>query len=240
MLGASNAGMASAVQYPRFIFDFPRTLVGHGLQGWHRCDSIVTDGMTIEQIDDQSGNGRHAVQAVTLLQPDVDDVNFARRAAAFGGGPYLTIPADLAAAMPADNWTMWVVGQAADDSTDMGIFSIGSSGGASMDVEAGNWTVRAKGIGLAVDGAADTANLHLFAITRASGTMRLYIDGAEVVLDAPTIAVVAPSGASSIGSVALAVFVWIGWFLESGAVSRVLTPAELAALYAYYTLYYTP
>lgn len=220
--------------------DFPFSLIGNGLEGFYRCDSLITDGFTISQINDQSGNGRHAVQASGALQPDYDPINFSRAAAAFGGGPYLAIPGGLASAMPADNWTIWVAAQAASDTDDMGIFSVGATGGVAVDAESGNWTVRAKGVGLATDGAVDTVSPHLVALTRTSGTMQLYIDGAEVSLASANVSVGAPSGTSSIGSVAGAVFVWLGWFLECGAVSGVLTAGELARLYDYYVTYYNP
>lgn len=227
---------AAALQQASLLSAFPSTLPN--LEGWWRCDSVVTDGFTISQINDQSGLGRPAVQANGLLQPDYDTANFERASAAFAGGPYLTIGTGLATAMPADNWTMWCALQCADDSFNQGVFSIGSSGGVSIDVESSAWVARVKGVGTPTDGASDTFP-HLIEVTRASGTLHMYIDSAEVSLTSPTASVIAPSGSSSIGSVALAVFTWVGWFLESGAVSRVLTSSERAQLYSYYRSYYS-
>lgn len=242
IVGQNNAGAATSTPAEP---DFPFTLIGDGLE--HLCrvgdlDTVTESGGLISQVDDQSGNDRHATQAISLLRPELDELTYPLGAAAFAAAQFFDVTSDLATAMPSDNWTLWIVAETDDAPSSQGLLAIASLGGYALDLEGGNRVVRRQGGSNATDGAADGL-LHLFVVQRISGSVHVMMDGIEVSVTGATGVVGTPSGGSFVGALTAAFFKFNGWAQEWAAVSRVLTgvpgvgnpcTGELAELTDYY------
>jgi len=221
------------------LVDYPLTLVGDAdFQGFWRCDLLTTDGSTISRIDDRTGHGRHATQALTLSQPNYDTVNFMQPSAGFTGGPYLGVSTALAAAMAADGWTTWTVFACADIGQAFEfIITIGTATGWSLTIESSALVMRSTGVGSATDSAADT-DAHLLLVTRSGGIIHIYLDGVEQSVASSNVGVSAPTGISALGAFTSGVFPFIGWGFEWGVFSRALTSGERASLAMYVPRWY--
>lgn len=186
---------------------------------------ITESGGLISQVDDRSGNARHATQESALLQPELDTATLTQWSVMLNGGSVLDVADTLANAMPQTGWTFAVVFQADATAGNQGIWCISAgAGGYSLTIEGTNWAVRHQPSGVTSDGAADT-DLHLIIIGRIGTTDHMIIDGIEVALGATPTAPTPPTAVSAWGMLLKAglVFPFAGWSCEIIALSRDLT-----------------
>jgi hypothetical protein len=220
------------------VFDFSKSLIGNGLQALYRLDAGQYNGVPLDNlttINDQSGNGFTATSASgheAVLDPPGN--SFPGAAAFFYGSNWMGIAAGLATAMNATDFSVWWIGAQGDDvSVSQAMISIGTAAGYSLDLEASSWSLRSYGVGVAPDGTADDAAVHLVLVYRTGGVVHMEVDGVAKTVTSNNIGVNAPSGISQLGQLVGGAFPLIGWILEAAAVSRALTSTERAALAAY-------
>jgi hypothetical protein len=232
-------------QNRRLTSDFARSLIGDAaLQGFWRVESghVTSGGGAISQLDDQSGNGRHATQTSGALKPTLDTTTYGTWCASFFAGGILELADTLAAAMPQNNWTLATVRKLATTSGSQTTIAVGALGGYAETMESAKPSIRHQGQAVAADGAATTTK-RLVVCQRISGVDHMSINGVEVALTG-TPGQGTPSGVSAIGMLLLAglFFPLDGDLFEVIALSRLLTggapgvgnsnTGELAALYA--------
>jgi hypothetical protein len=192
-------------------------------------------GSAITQVNDLSTLGRHATQpGLSSARPTLaSSWRNGRPAISCDGGDRLQIASTL---LTTDNWTICTVQEATSIASPRCIFSVGTAGHVGVvvnDSSSNSRDVRVKGVGIASDGAATIAP-EIWIVSRSSGVLHLYVNGAEVSLSSPALALAAASGNSAIGALAdTGTFHFMGFIAEVFAFQMVFTPGQRAAYFVY-------
>jgi hypothetical protein len=207
------------------------------LRAYWRTDAqtvSLTSGK-VTQWSDQSGNGRHLLQASSTRRPTWTASSASipgRSSITFGGSHFLSGAFNALAA--ATDWTIVGVFKSTNNAAARCSIYPAGSGGVALTIDAqgaGNREIRAVGIGNVSDAAA-TTNVEVWIADRDATTLHFYTGttGTTRSLDAPTATVIAPGGALTlVGAITTGpVFGWVGDIYELAVLSVQLSAAQRA------------